>query len=85
MIQRFQALLNKSLGTQLDDKFKHYFLSGAYKSLLLQIAIAGLTFLTSLLIARLAGEEDAGVCGCTRRCCDGDRGGLTSFETGLKC
>jgi O-antigen/teichoic acid export membrane protein len=45
----------------LDDKLKHYFLSGAYKSVLMQGAIALLTFGTALFIARVTGERGFGV------------------------
>lgn len=49
------------MGEELDDRLKRYFLSGAYKSLLLQGAIALLTFLTALFIARTTGEEGFGI------------------------
>ena len=58
-------LLNKILfyllGKELDDKIKTYFISGAYKSAFLQGAIALLTILTSLFIARATGDKGFGV------------------------
>ncbi len=58
-------MLNKILfyflGKELDDKIKNYFISGAYKSALLQGAIALLTILTSLFIARATGDKGFGV------------------------
>ncbi len=53
--------LRQRLGADLDDKLKQYFLSGAYKSILMQGAIALLTFGTALFIARVTGEEGFGV------------------------
>ena len=61
MLSKIQSFLKTILGNQLDDKLKNYFLTGAYKSFLLQISIAALTFLTGLAIARLAGDHDFGV------------------------
>lgn len=60
-MQRLYAWLRRLMGDELDDRLKRYFLSGAYKSLLLQGAIALLTFLTALFIARTTGEEGFGV------------------------
>lgn len=53
--------LRKLLGAALDDKLKQYFLSGAYKSIVMQGVIAVLTFGTALFIARVTGEEGFGV------------------------
>lgn len=60
-MQRLYAWLRHLMGDELDDRLKRYFLSGAYKSLLLQGAIALLTFLTALFIARTTGEEGFGI------------------------
>jgi O-antigen/teichoic acid export membrane protein len=49
------------LGDELDVKIKVYFLSGAYKTILLQGSIALLTFFTSLFIARVTGDKGFGV------------------------
>lgn len=57
----FHHWLRQRLGADLDDKLKQYFLSGAYKSILMQGAIALLTFGTALFIARVTGEEGFGV------------------------
>jgi len=54
-------LLSSLLGKELDAKVKAYFISGAYKSILLQGAIALLTFLTTLFIARSVGDKGFGV------------------------
>ena len=53
--------LRKLLGAELDDKLKQYFLSGAYKSIVMQGAIAVLTFGTALFIARVTGADGFGV------------------------
>lgn len=60
-IASFHHWLRQQLGADLDDKLKQYFLSGAYKSVLMQGAIALLTFGTALFIARVTGEEGFGV------------------------
>ncbi len=60
-LQRLYAWLRRLMGDELDDRLKRYFLSGAYKSLRLQGAIAALTFLTALFIARTTGEEGFGI------------------------
>lgn len=54
-------ILSKLLGKELDGKVKAYFISGAYKSILLQGAIALLTFFTTLFIARSVGDQGFGV------------------------
>ena len=53
--------LEQLLGEELDAKIKHYFLSGAYKSILMQGSIALLTFFTALFIARVTGDTGFGV------------------------
>lgn len=60
-ISFFHNWFQQCLGGDLDDKLKQYFLSGAYKSILMQGAIALLTFGTALFIARVTGEEGFGV------------------------
>ena len=60
-ISSFHHWLRQRLGADLDDKLKQYFLSGAYKSIVMQGAIALLTFGTALFIARVTGEEGFGV------------------------
>ena len=60
-IPLFNKILFRLLGKELDDKIKTYFISGAYKSAILQGAIALLTFLTSLFIARVTGDKGFGV------------------------
>ena len=54
-------LLTQLLGKELDAKIKDYFISGAYKSILLQGGISLLTFCTALFIARITGDEGFGV------------------------
>ena len=44
----------------LDDKLKAYFLKGSFWGFCLQMGLAGLTLLTSLLIARWAGDAEFG-------------------------
>lgn len=53
--------LQNLLGKELDAKIKNYFLSGAYKSILLQGMISLLTFCTALFIARITGDKGFGV------------------------
>lgn len=60
-ISTFHNWLRQRLGADLDDKLKQYFLSGAYKSIVMQGAIALLTFGTALFIARVTGEQGFGV------------------------
>lgn len=61
-IQQFiRSLLYRLLGKELDEKVRNYFISGAYKSVLMQACIVLLTFITSLFIARVTGDEGFGV------------------------
>jgi len=53
----FQQLLGK----ELDAKIKNYFLTGAYKSIIMQGSIALLTFFTALFIARVTGDTGFGI------------------------
>ncbi|MCP4440482.1 MAG: flippase [Aureispira sp.] len=53
--------LHKLLGKELDAKVRNYFLKGSYKSLLLQAAVSIFTFLTTIVIARMAGDEGFGI------------------------
>lgn len=53
--------LHKLLGKELDDKVRNYFLKGSYKSLLLQAAVSLFTFLTTIVIARIAGDKSFGI------------------------
>lgn len=55
------AVLQQLLGKELDAKIKHYFLTGAYKSIIMQGSIALLTFFTALFIARVTGDKGFGV------------------------
>lgn len=55
------AVLQQLLGEELDAKIKHYFLTGAYKSVVMQGSIALLTFFTALFIARVTGDTGFGV------------------------
>ena len=60
-IKYINELFYKLLGKELDDKIKTYFVDGTYKSILLQGAIAVLTFCTALFIARVTGDKGFGV------------------------
>ncbi len=60
-IKYINDLFYRLLGKELDDKIKTYFVAGAYKSILLQGAIAVLTFCTALFIARVTGDKGFGV------------------------
>ncbi|BDS14185.1 flippase [Aureispira anguillae] len=60
-LKYINGILHQLLGEELDAKIKHYFLSGAYKSIFLQGAIALLTFFTGLFIARVTGDEGFGI------------------------
>lgn len=60
-MKRINNLLYQLLGNQLDAKIKHYFISGAYKSILLQATIAIVTFITALLIAHITGDRGFGI------------------------
>ena len=59
--QYIRSLLHRLLGKDLDEKVRNYFISGAYKSVFMQACIALLTFITSLFIARVTGDEGFGV------------------------
>lgn len=61
LLQPLAHWLRRQLGEDMDDRLKNYFLTGAYKSLLLQGAISVLTFLTALFIARTTGERGFGI------------------------
>ena len=61
ILNKINSILSQLLGEELDAKIKGYFLSGAYKSILLQGAIALLTFFTALFIARVTGDKGFGV------------------------
>lgn len=61
MPKHINNLLNKLLGKELDDKVRNYFLKGSYKSLLLQAAVSIFTFLTTIVIARIAGDKSFGI------------------------
>lgn len=45
----------------MDERLKNYFLGGAYKSILIQIGLTALAFVTALLIARLTGDKGFGI------------------------
>lgn len=60
-LQYINRVFNRLLGEELDNKVKTYFLSGAYKSILMQGGITLLTFFTSLFIARATGDKGFGV------------------------
>jgi len=60
-MKQLTNILFRLLGKGLDEKVKQYFVSGAYKTLLLQAAITIITFLTALLIARVTGDKGFGV------------------------
>lgn len=61
LLEYINEWLQRLLGEELDAKIKHYFLTGAYKSILLQGAIAILTFCTALFVARITGDEGFGI------------------------
>lgn len=60
-MKKINDILYQLLGDQLDTKIKHYFISGAYKSILLQATIAIITFVAALLIAHITGDRGFGI------------------------
>lgn len=54
-------LLKKLLGEELDAKIHNYFLKGSFSSILLQLSLSLITFLTTIVIARLTGDKGFGV------------------------
>ncbi|MBL4648750.1 MAG: oligosaccharide flippase family protein [Aureispira sp.] len=61
MFKYINVILEQMLGEELDAKIKHYFLTGAYKSIVMQGSIALLTFFTALFIARVTGDTGFGI------------------------
>jgi O-antigen/teichoic acid export membrane protein len=61
LFKHINLVLQQMLGEELDAKIKHYFLTGAYKSIVLQGSIALLTFFTALFIARVTGDTGFGI------------------------
>ncbi len=61
MLDTISHIISRILGPQLDQKLKRYFISGAYKSILLQAAITLITFATSLIVARATGDAGFGI------------------------
>lgn len=61
LFKYINAVLEQILGKELDAKIKHYFLTGAYKSIAMQGSIALLTFFTALFIARVTGDTGFGI------------------------
>lgn len=61
LFKYINVVLQQMLGKELDAKIKHYFLTGAYKSIVLQGSIALLTFFTALFIARVTGDTGFGI------------------------
>lgn len=61
LFKYINVVLQQLLGEELDAKIKHYFLTGAYKSIVMQGSIALLTFFTSLFIARVTGDTGFGI------------------------
>ncbi|WMX14798.1 flippase [Aureispira sp. CCB-E] len=61
LFRYINVVLQALLGKELDAKIKHYFLTGAYKSVVMQGSIALLTFFTALFIARVTGDTGFGV------------------------
>lgn len=61
LFKYINVVLQQLLGEELDAKIKHYFLAGAYKSIVMQGSIALLTFFTALFIARVTGDTGFGV------------------------
>ncbi len=61
MIQFLQNILHRLLGKEIDAKIREYFLKGSFQSLFLQSGLSLLTFLTSIVIARLAGDKGLGI------------------------
>lgn len=59
--QFLDQTLHRVLGKELDAKIRSFFLNGAYKSLALQLALSALTLITTIIIARLAGDSGFGV------------------------
>ena len=61
LAKHIDKLLTRFLGEEIDMKVKNYFISGSYKSVLMQGSIALLTFLTALFIARTTGDTGFGI------------------------
>lgn len=61
LFKYINVVLEQMLGKELDAKIKHYFLTGAYKSIVMQGSIALLTFFTALFIARVTGDTGFGI------------------------
>lgn len=61
MIKKINNIIAQALGADLDNKIKNYFITGAYKSIVLQASIAIITFLSALFIARITGDRGFGV------------------------
>jgi O-antigen/teichoic acid export membrane protein len=61
LFKYINVVLEQMLGEELDAKIKHYFLTGAYKSIVMQGSIALLTFFTALFIARVTGDTGFGI------------------------
>jgi O-antigen/teichoic acid export membrane protein len=61
LFKYINVVLQQMLGEELDAKIKHYFLTGAYKSIVMQGSIALLTFFTALFIARVTGDTGFGI------------------------
>ena len=60
-MKQIEYILHKLLGEQLDQKIRQYFITGAYKSILLQASIAIITFVSALLIAHITGDRGFGI------------------------
>ena len=56
-MKQLEYILHRLLGEQLDQKIRQYFITGAYKSILLQASIAIITFVSALLIAHITGDR----------------------------
>ncbi|MCH2043473.1 MAG: polysaccharide biosynthesis C-terminal domain-containing protein [Saprospiraceae bacterium] len=61
IFQLFDQTLHRVLGKELDAKLRSFFLNGAYKSLFMQLALSALTLITTIIIARLAGDSGFGI------------------------
>jgi O-antigen/teichoic acid export membrane protein len=61
LIKFFQAWMHQLLGEELDAKIRDYFLKGSFQSLFLQAGLSILTFLTTIVVARLTGDEGFGI------------------------
>lgn len=61
LINLFQKWMHRLLGEELDAKIRDYFLKGSFQSFFLQAGLSLLTFLSTIVVARLTGDEGFGI------------------------